>query len=164
MMPPGKGVDWTSPPLFNFRATRLRLVDALGQPDGVDLDSNGLGPFDAWVVRARCGMEIVVWQFHLRPDGTGMVVDEHDMANIEIHANNRDFEHICFHLPLAIEQLSKWVPDPLNEAPRAWRLVRQDDHGLRYVIATFTSRCEADAALATFEAHSHKQMYSVESR
>ncbi|WP_394835630.1 hypothetical protein LVJ94_01710 [Pendulispora rubella] len=164
MMAPGKGVDWSSPPLFNFRATRVRLVEVLGEPDGVDLDSNGLGSFDAWVVRAACGLEIVVWRFHLRPDGTGAVAADHELTNGEVHANARDLEHIRFHLPFEIEHFSECAPGRMIEAPRAWRLVRQDDHGLRYVIATFTSGCEAEAALRTFEGRSHKQTYSIEAR
>ncbi|NOU31608.1 MAG: hypothetical protein HOO96_27220 [Polyangiaceae bacterium] len=41
-------------------------------------------------------------------------------------------------------------------------LRRQDDNGVRYEMARYTSRSEALAALATFEARGHKQTYFVE--
>lgn len=43
-----------------------------------------------------------------------------------------------------------------------FRVVRQDDNGVRSVMATFAARADADAMAATYEARAHKQMYWVE--
>ncbi len=44
----------------------------------------------------------------------------------------------------------------------SFRVVRQDDNGVRTVMATFAARADADAMAATYEARAHKQMYWVE--
>ena len=53
-------------------------------------------------------------------------------------------------------------PSPLLPEPRVWRLLRQDDNGVRFEVARYPSQCEALAALAAFEARHHKQTYWVE--
>jgi hypothetical protein len=159
-----EGVTWKSPPLFNCKTTRTALVAALGAPPMPGLDSHGLGLFDAWALRFPCGLEVTVWLFHLAPDGTGLEVAPDELANVEIHANARDTEHILFHLPFKVGEVSKWVPDTTVAASRDWTLLRQDDGGNRFEVSSFTSRCEAEAAAAEFEARGHKQMYWVESK
>jgi hypothetical protein len=49
-----------------------------------------------------------------------------------------------------------------ERAQKLWRLVRQDDNGNRFVMATFTSRAEAEEQRAVYEARGHKQLYTVE--
>ena len=59
-------------------------------------------------------------------------------------------------------------PDPsydeasAAEGPGLWRLLRQDDNGNRFVLATFASRSDAEAQRRAFEARGHKQTYWVE--
>jgi len=156
-----EGVAWKSPPLFNFQQTRDELVSALGAPPGVDCDCNGGGPYDAWALGFPCGLEMTVWIFHCRgPDLR--VVAPNELACIEVYANDRDFDHIRFHMSVPMLNISRWTPDALVEPPKAWTLVRQDDNGHRCEIERFTSSCEADAAAMAFEARGHKQMYWVE--
>lgn len=147
------GVAWTSPPLFNLSLRRVDVVSALGEPHATDLDSNGVGLFDAWALRFPCGLEITVWLF--RDDRP---------APVEIHANDRDFDHIRFHLPLPAAGASRWVPDTLVDAPREWVVLRQDDGGCRYEVNAFSSECEAREVARAFEERGHKQMYWVERR
>ncbi len=42
-----------------------------------------------------------------------------------------------------------------------WSLFRQDDNGHVFLMSTWPSRAEAEAARAAFEARGHKQMYWV---
>lgn len=162
-----EGVSWTSPMLFGFQMNRGALVSHLGLPQFIDLVSDGIGLFDAWALRFPCGLEITLWllheQAHEQVDRTAETIDESDeTANFQVHAIDRDFDHIRFHLPLTMSNVSKCFPDQTAEAPRHWQLVRQDEHGTRCVMTTFTSRCEAEATLAYFERRGHKQTYWVE--
>jgi len=43
-----------------------------------------------------------------------------------------------------------------------WRVVRQDDNGNCYVVASGLAEPEADAVARAFEARAHKQIYFVE--
>ena len=43
-----------------------------------------------------------------------------------------------------------------------WELWRQDDNGVRALMARFLNEEEALSALARFEAHHHKQTYWIE--
>ena len=43
----------------------------------------------------------------------------------------------------------------------AWVLVRQDDNGNTYVIASYENEADARHAAKTFADRGHKQMYSV---
>jgi hypothetical protein len=110
-------------------------------------------------------LEVTIWIFHVRHDGTWQeITDPEELAVVEIHASERDFDHIRFHLPLPMTGLSRWEPDTMVESPRDWRVVRQDDNGNRYTVNTFSSECEARDSARTFEERRHKQMYWVERR
>ena len=154
-------VSWSSPPLLSFRASRATLEGALGVPQIANADSNGLGPFDAWAIRFECGLEVWVWLFQLRSDGS-TIDDPHELANAEVHANEPREKHILFHLTVPVTDLGHWDPSPVVPEPLDWCLVRQDDNGARFEIARYPSRCEAMAHTATFEARGHKQTYWVE--
>jgi hypothetical protein len=54
--------------------------------------------------------------------------------------------------------------DPPNLDLGSWSLWRQDDNGVRAVVATFSARVKAQRALAKFEALPHRQMYWLEER
>ena len=43
-----------------------------------------------------------------------------------------------------------------------WRVLRQDDHGNRFVVADGLRRAEAEARLAELTARAHKQTYWCE--
>ena len=42
-----------------------------------------------------------------------------------------------------------------------WVVIRQDDNGNVFIVASYASEAEARAAADEFEARGHKQMYSV---
>jgi hypothetical protein len=132
-----------------------------GQPQIVDADSNGIGPFDAWTLRFPCGLEVCLWIFHWRSDFSP-IDDPNELAVIEVRANAAHERHILFHLPVPANDVSHWEPSPLLPEPHVFRLLRQDDNGIQFEIARYPSRCEALSALAAFEAQHHKQMYWVD--
>ena len=43
-----------------------------------------------------------------------------------------------------------------------WVLLRQDDNGHRFVVETYSTEAEAEAARRDYEARGHKQTYGVE--
>lgn len=45
-----------------------------------------------------------------------------------------------------------------------WELWRQDDNGVRVLVACFKDREMAQKALARFESHHHKQTYWIEEK
>ncbi len=45
-----------------------------------------------------------------------------------------------------------------------WELWRQDDNGVRVLIASFEEQEAALAAMARFESHHHKQTYWIEEK
>lgn len=115
----------------------------------------------AWkALRFSCGLEVSLFVFRLH--GSFEPLAPHQPGGIEVHANERDEAHLCFHLELAPQELSRWVPDPLQHAPAVWRVRRQDDNGHLVDVDSFTSKCEAQAIAATFEPRGHKQLYWVE--
>jgi hypothetical protein len=157
-----RGVGWKSPPLLSFRASRAALEQRLGPPPIVNADSNGIGPFDAWALRFRCGLEVCLWIFHCRADDFSTIDDPNELAVIEVHASAAHERHILFHLPVPANDVARWKPSPFVPEPLVWRLLRQDDNGVQFEIARYPSRCEALSAAARFEAQHHKQMYWVE--
>jgi len=88
--------------------------------------------------------------------------DDDAIRNVEIHANEREFRHLLFHVRVDATRVDRWTPDPTHVGRREWTVWRQDDNGQRYAIDSFTSRCEADAVAATFTSRGHKQLYWVE--
>jgi hypothetical protein len=159
-----RGAKWAGRPLFSFETKRGEVVERVGPPHAVDLDSNGCGPVDAWGLRFACGLEVVLWVFHIRmPEGRRVGDDE--LAVFEVQANEADEAHIRFHLPFALEAVSWWMHEPpLQRPPASWVVWRQDDNGNRFEVGACTSRCEAAETAATFESRGHKQTYWVEKR
>ena len=49
-----------------------------------------------------------------------------------------------------------------NNAMGNWMVVRQDDNGNRFVVATGLTRQEAERLVAQYESLGHKQMYWAE--
>ena len=141
-------VTWRSEPLASFVADRSSFEARFGPPTECDLDSNGVGLFDAYLVGFPCGLEVSVWRTHEARDST-----------FEVYANALDLEHILFHLGVALADASPTAPP----APRRFVVMRADDNGNHAEVAHYTSRCEADAVAADFEARGHKQTYWVES-
>lgn len=143
------GVTWRSAPLFNFVAERSTLEAVFGPVHALNLDSNGVGLFDAWALRFPCGLEVCLWSFHDRP-------------SIEVHANSPQEQHIRFHLGFPLIDVTYWTPSRLEPEPLGWRLLRQDDNGNVAEVARYPSRCEAIGAADAYTAKGHKQLYWVE--
>jgi hypothetical protein len=61
-------VTWRSATLAGFHALRAELDDRFGLPSLIELDSNGVGSFDAYLVRCECGLEVAPWRFYLAFD------------------------------------------------------------------------------------------------
>ena len=168
-MGPSKGspldeVSWTSPPLGSAEYSCSFLEARFGEPQGSNLDSNGVGLFDAWLMRFDCGLEVALWIFHQRPDRTP-VTDPAQPAVVELHANQTERGHILFHLlshlGLSREDWSWWEPDPGRDGPPDWQVRRLDDNGNEYEVRRVSSRCEAESIAAELEARGHKQTYWV---
>lgn len=158
------GVTSKCSSLFGFPANRAAVEAALGPPQGVDLDSNGIGPIDVWALRFPCGREVRLWFFKMRPDGS-MIEGRDDLSSMEVQTPDLDIDNARHHLPLSIDEIWPWERNPggIIVVPRPFLLVRQDDNGNRFEVKSLTSRCEAQAALAVFEALGHKQTYWLDS-
>ena len=139
-------MTWSSPSLFALRTDRSAVEQRVGPPSAVDCDSNGIGLFDAWDLRFPCGLEVGLSLFH-----SGVA---------EVHASERDADHIVFHLGAA--SIARWTPDVCPPIAPAVRVLRRDDNGGTFEVARFTSRCEAEAAAQRFEQRGHKQTYWVD--
>lgn len=156
-------LTWKSPPLFAFRANRRELVARFGQPHDRDLDSNGWGLFDSWLLCFDCGLEFGVCQFqnhaNLEP-----IEDDDTARPVMIHANARELEHLVFHLGIDLDAVEPWLHDPTHVGERGWTVFRQDDNGNTFAIESFTSECEAITAADSLTSRGHKQLYWVEKR
>lgn len=142
-------VAWQSEALFYVPLERREIEERFGPASTRDCDSNGMGSFDAWMIRFACGLEVSIWLF------TG------ERPAVEVHANEAETEHILFHLGAAGAAVV--MCDPADSpAPRRFRLLRADDNGGTFEMVRFTSRCEATAAARVYEARGHKQLYWVE--
>lgn len=143
------GVSWTSPPLFNLEVGRTEIVGRFGAPQLRDVDSNGVGLFDAWCIRFACGLEVALWSF----------TERQLPAGIEVHANEHERQHILFHLRLAGASISLWTPDTSVVGPKNWQVLRIDDNGNEFEVDRTTSRCEGTALVEQLEGLKHKQTY-----
>ena len=153
-------VRWTSPPLGCVEFSRTWMESRFGEPHHVDLDSNGIGLFDAWLMRFECGLEVALWLFHQRPDFS-YIEHPDEPAIVEIHANELERGHVFFHLGVDRQSVSSFEPDRARDGPLAWTVRRLDDNGNEYDITRVTSRCEAAAITREYEARGHKQTYWV---
>lgn len=146
-------VAWTARPLAEVEMPAVLLEARFGPPSARDLDSNGVGLFDAHCLRFPCGLEVSLWRFHpepsLRPISSGSA------GLYLIHANQQDLEHVVFHLHVPAERT--WVPSA--PAPRTVIVMRADDNGQDAEVTRVTSRCEGEAIVRAYEARAHKQSY-----
>jgi hypothetical protein len=131
----------------------------LGLPQTRDLDSNGMGLYDAWALRFACGLEVLLLAFHMDSKATNIPKDRDTW--VEIQANETDFAHIVAHLPFALGEVSPRMPDLRTTRPPRWTVMRLDDNGNTFEVGTYGTRCEADIVAETFEATGHKQSYWV---
>ena len=155
-------VTWKSPPLAEFEAMAATIDARFGPPSARDLDSNGIGLFDALCLRFSCGLEVWLWRFHL---GVQLrVIDPVvEPSRYEIYANQRDLAHIAFHLDVPIEMMTLWTDldgAPLvTPPPDAVVVMRTDDNGNDFEVRRLTNRCQAAALVRAYEARGHKQTY-----
>jgi hypothetical protein len=157
-------VAWTCPPLAAFEMMMAPFEERFGAPVARDLDSNGIGLFDAHCLGFPCGLEAVVWRFHLG-QGLQSIAPVREPSFYEIHANQRDLAHLAFHLGVPEAKMTRWTdlagkPDAPDLARRVV-LMRLDDNGNEYEVARFTNRCEGAEAQRMYEARGHKQLYSL---
>lgn len=157
-------LTWTSPPLAVFETMAATIDARFGPPSERDLDSNGIGLFDALCLRFSCGLEVGLSRFHLGAQ-LRTIDPAADPSRFEIHANQRDLAHIAFHLEVPVEMMSLWIDRdgiPLVTAPpNAVIVMRTDDNGNDVEITRLTNRCEAAALAREYEARGHKQMYWI---
>ena len=153
-------VGWTSPPLFFFEESRDSLRAKYGAAHGKNLDSKGVGLFDAWWLRFDCGLEVAIWCFH--DNGDARPISDSDAATMEIHSNETERTHLLYHLELGAATIAMAEPNVCFVGEATWRVMRLDDNGNQYELTKTTSRCEAISVAAKFEARGHKQMYWVE--
>lgn len=149
---------WRSPPLFSLAFSRADVEGRFGPAHELACDSNGLGDFDAWDLGFTCGLEVGLALFSLSLfDGTTPWP-----CNAEVFANERDADHIRFHLGCPGVETVQSLPDSCPPVPPRFRVLRADDNGGVFEVARFTSACEAAATAAAYEHRAHKQMYWVE--
>jgi hypothetical protein len=157
-------VSWTSPPLADFTAMAPAIEARFGPPSGRDLDSNGVGLFDAHMLSFDCGLEVALWRFHLGRE-LRRIDPETEPSSYTIHANERDLAHIAFHLAVPLAEMHAWTDshDVPFAAPASPSVVvmRADDNGNEVEVTRVTSRCEADALVRDYESRGHKQCYWV---
>jgi hypothetical protein len=155
-------MTWTSRPLATFAAMVAEVEARFGPPSVRDLDSNGLGLFDAHMLRFPCGLEIALWRFHrgTQPDPIDSAIDPcwHEVYSPE----PRDLDHIAFHLEVLVAQLglSTEREDPRSAAP-SFIVMRTDDNANHVEVTRVTSRCEAEAVVEQYERRGHKQSYWI---
>jgi hypothetical protein len=138
-----------------------------GPPSMRDLDSNGVGLYDALCVRFGCGLEVGLWRFHLGAQ-LRSIDPETEPSRYEVYANQPDIAHVAFHLGVPLDTMTLWVhriDHAVATAPPMTIIVmRTDDNGNDAEIRRCTNRCEAAALVREYEARAHKQTYWVDVR
>ena len=152
----GDEVTWHSPPLFTTRFPRAKLVARYGPPQLVAVETDGSVPFDAWLVRFGCGLEVAIWSFDNSWCGPH---PHHDRDTVEVHANRRDRDHLLFHLGLSSDAIDERQPTRLITEPLVHQILRLDDNGNEFEVTRVSSACQAIAIAQTYEARGHKQTY-----
>lgn len=56
-------LTWQSPALFTAEMPRAQLLARFGPAQFADVQVNGVIPFDAWLIRFACGLEVAIWSF-----------------------------------------------------------------------------------------------------
>lgn len=158
-------VTWRSLPLATFSAMTAEIEARFGPPSVRDLDSSGLGPVDAHLLRFSCGLELALWRFQLGPQGEPIDAAV-EPCWYDVYASEPvALDHVAFHLELAGAQLGPALEGPdgprAAAAARSVRVMRTDDNGNDVEVARVTSRCEAEALAAEYERRGHKQLYWI---
>jgi hypothetical protein len=146
-------------PLAVFHALRSQIENRFGPPIARDLDSNGTGAFDAYLLRFPCGLEVALWRFHLGGDvrdGLRTIDPDHEPLGWELYANQNDAAHALLHVGITDARFAEPPTLPANFA-----VMRADDNGNQVEVTRVTSRCEAECLVAEYEARAHKQTYWV---
>jgi hypothetical protein len=158
-------VSWKAPLIAGFHAWLRDVESRFGPPNLRDLESNGVGDFDSHCLRFSCGLELALCRFHLGPQ-LRKIDPVAEQSWFEVHANQRDLEHIGFHLGVAPATMSRWSARDsgvVDSTPaHRYRVMRQDDNGNEFLVSSVSSRCEADALAREYEARGHKQTYWVD--
>ena len=147
---------WPGPMLLVAELPRTQLRTEFGSPQWVDVRREGVAPFDAWLVRFDCGLDVGMRSFEGRALPTP--TRNHRDA-IEVYASHRDRDHLLFHLGLSREQVVAAKAHRLVDAPRAHQVLRLDDNGNQFQVTRTSSACEANAIAQAYEAKGHKQTY-----
>jgi hypothetical protein len=148
---------------LGFLRVELSALDRLGPPHAEDdpeehFRKYGLPPSPGrdWWLRARCGVEFLLWQDF---------VDEQVIVGGDETA---EFAHIVAHLPFPSEVTWRCAPQADEEARRSgkggWQVWRIDDRGNRFELECLSRERSARCYAALLEARGHKQSYFVEQR
>lgn len=154
-------VTWTSRTVAGFGGMVAEVEARLGPPSVRDLDSNGLGPFDAHMLRFPCGLEVALWRFHC---GTQMETLDPlvEPCWYEVYSSRAgDLDHIAFHIEMAVERLETTTDEPRVRVAPSFIVMRTDDNGNDVEVMRVTSRCEAEAVVEQYERRGHKQSYWI---
>lgn len=150
-------VAWQSAPVVYLQRSRASLESRFGAPRLVDLDSNGIGLFDAWLLRFDCGLEVALWWFHQHPNWRHARPE--DTTFVPVLSNETELGHILFHLGEERASVETYESNIGVDGPACWQVRRLDDNGNEFEVACVTSRCQAEAMALAFEARGHKQSY-----
>lgn len=150
---------WRSPELFNLAFSRADVEGRFGPAHELACDCHGVGDFDAWDLGFACGLEVSLAMFSGPSLFDGITPRP---LNVVVYANQRDADHIQFHLGCRGVAVAPASPDSCPPVPPRFRVLRADDNGGVFEVARFTSACEAAATAAAYEHRAHKQMYWVE--
>jgi hypothetical protein len=158
-------VTWRSQPLATVDAMAAEVDARFGPPSARDLDSNGLGLFDAHLLRFPCGLELALWRFHLGPPLYPIDPAIAPCCYEVYSPEPRDLDHIAFHLEVPVEQMSlttEGAVGPLAaRAAPSFIVMRTDDNANDVEVIRVLSRCEAEAVVERYERRGHKQSYWI---
>jgi hypothetical protein len=159
-------VPWRSAPIATFETMAAVVEARFGPPSLRDLDSNGVGDFDAHLVRFPCGLEVALWRFHLSAGGLRLVDRDSEPSIYEIHANEQDLEHVANHIHVAFESMIRCLDSSgrpaVSQRPHRFRVMRLDENGNQFLVKAVSSRCEAEALVREYEVRGHKQTYWIQ--
>ena len=157
-------VAWRSRALAVFEAMAAEIEARFGPPSERGLDSNGMGPFDALCLGFPCGLEVGLRRYHCGAE-LRVIDDDAEPSRYEVYANQRDLEHVAFHLAVPIERMQRWTDRDghpvVDGVPRAFVVMRTDDNANDVEVRRVTIRCEAEALVQRYESRGHKQSYWI---
>jgi hypothetical protein len=158
-VPPDRWVRGDYQPIACLRYSADEMANRLNAHFMEDIE-DGLGPFRAAGFQMPSGRQFGLTQYLRAPGGPYVEVtclhDEHFAA---------DFDDVLESLDMDLSDVLKSDSGPVI-SPEA-RLVphalwRQDDNGVRSLIAVFPCRANASKSMRSFEAAGHKQTFWIE--